>query len=461
LEFEVDMRQKWRVSTDEANSMKKNIQPIILALAIFCGIMILAACKNLSAATPTLAPTPTRDNRQYKQVFGEVWVTINQTYFDPEFGGVNWDAVYREYLPLIDEAENDDALYQVLNQMLWELNVSHVGVGPVDMWPSVEPVVWGSGKVGIDLRLLDGEAVITRVEPGSPAELAGLHPGFILQNIAGVSVEQLLAEAQDRLAPPYNDQSRLDQLTRSLLRFIYGEPGACVNLIYLNEKDEMREACVERMYRPRTGEMGDVLPLAYLEFESRRLVNDLGYIRFNTFHVDLIPDMLAAVSDLQDAPGIIIDLRGNPGGDPTACEQLAAQFLDEQEFLFGSFKIRSGVIDRRVTGENVYPGPLVVLIDSLSFSGSEYFSSSMQAVGRGVIIGERSPGGLTAMNVTSLSNGAILGYPVAQLLTPDGVALEGSGVIPDINVTLQREQLLAGIDAQLQAAIDYILTTER
>jgi carboxyl-terminal processing protease len=97
----------------------------------------------------------------------------------------------------------------------------------------------------------------------------------------------------------------------------------------------------------------------------------------------------------------------------------------------------------------------------LSFSGSEYLSSGMQALGRGVIIGERSPGGLTAMTVIDLPNGAILGYPVAQLITPDGQALEGYGVIPDITVNLERSQLLAGIDAQLQAAINYILEAER
>ncbi len=455
------MGQERHISTDGDYLMRRTLWTLILALAILGGAFILAACRNSPAATPTLAPTPTRDNRQYQQVFGEVWSTVNQTYFDPDFGGVNWDAVYREYRLLIDEAENDDALYQILNQMLWELNVSHVGVGPVDVWPSVEPVVWGSGEVGFDLRLLDGEAVITWVKAGSSAELAGLRAGFIIQSIDGTPVTQILAETQDRLAPPYNDQSRLDQLTRSLLGLIYGKPGTCVILGYLDEKDESREVCIERISRPRIGAMGDVLPPAYLEFESRHLENDIGYIRFNTFHVDLIPDMIATVADLQDTPGIIIDLRGNPGGDPTACEQLAAQFLGEQDILFGSFKIRTDVIDRRVTGENVYSGPLLILIDALSFSGSEYFSSGMQALGRGVVVGERSPGGLTAMNVTNLSNGAVLGYPVAQLLTPDGVVLEGYGVIPDINVTLQREQLLAGIDAQLQAAIDYILATER
>jgi carboxyl-terminal processing protease len=100
---------------------------------------------------------------------------------------------------------------------------------------------------------------------------------------------------------------------------------------------------------------------------------------------------------------------------------------------------------------------LVILIDALSFSGSEYFASGMQGLGRAMIIGERSPGGTTGMDVTTLANGAILGYPVAQLLTKDGMALEGIGVTPEITVVLERRQLLVGIDSQLQAAKDAIL----
>ena len=116
---------------------------------------------------------------------------------------------------------------------------------------------------------------------------------------------------------------------------------------------------------------------------------------------------------------------------------------------------------RWVTGENVYTGPLVILIDASSYSGCEWFASGMQAVGRAVIIGERSPGGVTGMNVKTLPNGMSLGYPVEQYLAPDGTILEGHGVIPDIPVSLERHQLLEGIDAQLQAAIHYIVETGR
>jgi carboxyl-terminal processing protease len=398
-------------------------------------------------------------NEEYLEVFEAVWNTVDRTYFDPDFGGLDWDAVHDDYEPLIAAAEDDETLYQLLNQMLWELNVSHTGVGPADMWPSIEPVAFAEGEIGIDVRLLDDRAVITRVEAESPAEGAGLRPGFVIQSIDGVSIEQIIADAQGHLSPPYNEQGRIDGLTRCLLSLIYGDPETCVTLACLDENDELHEQCIARIRRQWMAPMtGIPLPPAYLEFESERLENGIGYIRFNTFHRNLIPDMVEAVATLQDASGMIIDLRGNPGGDGHTGERLAGQFLDERA-LFGSLRTRTGTSEWYVAGESVYAGPVVILIDALSYSCSEWFASGMQAVGRAVIIGERSPGGTTAMNTKTLPNGASLGYPVAQLLAPDGTVLEGYGVIPDIAVTLDRNQLLEGIDAQLEAGINFILET--
>jgi hypothetical protein len=58
--------------------------------------------------------------------------------------------------------------------MLWELKVSHAAVGPADEWLSAVPVIWEAGEAGIDVRLLDGQAVITRVQAGSGLSLPGL-----------------------------------------------------------------------------------------------------------------------------------------------------------------------------------------------------------------------------------------------------------------------------------------------
>jgi C-terminal processing protease CtpA/Prc len=100
-----------------------------------------------------------------------------------------------------------------------------------------------------------------------------------------------------------------------------------------------------------------------------------------------------------------------------------------------------------------YAGPVIILIDRLSFSGSEWFSASMQALGRAVVVGVQSPGGVTGANIAELRNGDLLMYPVVKMIAPTGVSPEGRGVLPDIENELDPKMLLQGIDSQLEAAI--------
>ncbi len=81
----------------------------------------------------------------------------------------------------------------------------------------------------------------------------------------------------------------------------------------------------------------------------------------------------------------------------------------------------------------------------------------MQKAGRAVVVGERSPGAVTESDMMIFPNGAILMYPVAQLAAPDGTVLEAHGVVPDIEVKLDREMLIKGVDSQIDAAIRYIV----
>jgi len=72
------------------------------------------------------------------------------------------------------------------------------------------------------------------------------------------------------------------------------------------------------------------------------------------------------------------------------------------------------------------------------------------------VVGDRSPGSVMESDIMVLPNGAIFMYPVARLTMPDGVVLEGHGVIPDIDMGLKREMLLKGVDSQLDAALGYL-----
>jgi C-terminal processing protease CtpA/Prc len=106
--------------------------------------------------------------------------------------------------------------------------------------------------------------------------------------------------------------------------------------------------------------------------------------------------------------------------------------------------------------DNSFEGPVVVLIDVMTKSSSEFFAACTQAIGRAVIVGDRSPGSVGPAELIPLPNGATFIFPTAQEVTIDGTILEDHGVIPDIEVALDRALLSQGIDSQLEAAIGYI-----
>jgi carboxyl-terminal processing protease len=320
----------------------------------------------------------------------------------------------------------------------------------------MEPIMAAEGSIGIDVRLLDGDAVITSVRPGSPGEQAGLRPGLVVQRLNGKTVEQWASEVWR--IPPLHERNERKRVTSRLQEQLYGSLDTAVDLVYLDAHGEAHEVTIQRAQRDGRIVLGDEFPPFYVEFESRRLDGDIGYIRFNAFVPPIDQRFPEALKSLRDTRGLIIDLRGNHGGVFPVRKGLAEQLVQERA-LFWSYKGRDSIQEVYLEPvPNAYSGPLVVLIDVMSASSAEEFSGALQAIGRAVVVGERSAGICVVAEVIQLPNGAVLMYPTAQTRTADGTVLEGRGVIPDIPVTLERRQLLAGSDAQLQAAINYILT---
>ena len=162
--------------------------------------------------------TPCRsENKEYLNTFEIVWKKVNETYFDPTFGGLNWKDIHDHYQPQIAAAEKDEEFYKLINKMLWELKVSHTVLVPPKSFALFEPFVFAEGSAGIDIRLLNGEAVITSIKPESPADKAGLCPGYVIQAIDDISVEQIIREAEQRIPPPSNNPSRISRITKAIL----------------------------------------------------------------------------------------------------------------------------------------------------------------------------------------------------------------------------------------------------
>jgi carboxyl-terminal processing protease len=237
-----------------------------------------------------------------------VWRTVKDKHFDPTHGGVDWDKVREQYAPRAAAAKSDSEFYSVLRQMLGELHQSHFNIIPPEAVIDDHSPEPKAGGIGVDLRLVDGQPVITRVEPGSSAASAGLRPGFIIRRIDDTNPEQviaLLAKSKE------SEALRTLRITRTLMARIGGAPETTVRIAYLDERDQPREATITRARLK--GEMSQRLgnfPPQYTEFELKRLTGGVGYIRFNVFVMILMDRIKTAIRGMSDAPGIIFDLRG-------------------------------------------------------------------------------------------------------------------------------------------------------
>lgn len=404
-----------------------------------CGalVRIFALAAFLSAFNFVFAQTESTPQIRQK-TFEKVWKTVNEKYFDPNFGGVDWKVVHERYAPLAANAKTDAELHALLNRMLDEIKTSHLDVlTPETVARLKQPPV----TVGFSMREIDNQVVITSLVENSSAAKAGLKTGFVVKKVDGEAVKNL-ADAQTRIA---------------------GAVNTALRLVYLDEKDDLREAVLERLSSndAEKANVGNGISV-YVQFESKRLAGGIGYIRFNRFVASLNPKIEAAIGSMKDAPGIILDLRGNGGGDDSVAVKMAGLLFDKETQLMIT-KTRKGneFYYKARPQKNPYLGKVVILVDERSSSASEQFAAGMQETGRAVVIGKTTRGSDLDASLTKLPTGAYLIYATGEPRTPKGVVIEGRGVIPNREVSLTREGLLAGRDGQLEAALENIKNDKR
>jgi carboxyl-terminal processing protease len=436
-----------------------------LILLLISISLALGGCSGrvTTILTPTRTPHPTETfetiltSAERRSIFEAVWQTINDEYYDPTFGGRDWQAIGENYRQKLEDVQNDATFWvKVLNPMLFELGVSHLVALPPSMANELDRMTFATGSLGIDVRLLNGRAVITQVVGDSPADKAGMRPGYVIVSLDGWTLEDLIANSLQ--TPPNNERHRRGIAIQGMRGMLYGEIGKQVIIEYLDEKDRMQAVTLQFAERINShcDQLDPAMPPACGEIEVRHLANNIGYIRFSGFISAVQDGVLKAIDEFHDAPALIIDLRGNPGGQFFVRKAFASQLVGTKE-LFIRYQYRDHIEQAYLDPiANAYPGKVVILVDEHSLSSSEEFSGSLQALGRATIVGSQTPGVCLVMNIKTLPNGTILAYPIAEGQTPDGRVLENNGVVPDIEVALDREQLLQGRDSQLEAAINYI-----
>jgi carboxyl-terminal processing protease len=290
---------------------------------------------------------------------------------------------------------------------------------------------------GVALRDVGGQVVITRVVSGSSADRAGLRPGYAVKAVDDVPVTTA-REAEATLAGDMKSH----------------------RLTLLDEADNVRNVTVE--YQLPSADQLTAASVGsakrYVLLESRRVADRIGYIYFTNFTMRAAKQVSAALESMRDARALIIDLRGNSGGDTDAGLALAGRLV-EKETQLAIMRTRKGddYYDKAKPRKQGYRGPVAILLDEESGSESEDVAAGLQETGRVVVIGVRSKGANMDATLQGLPmRNVALQYPTGYPRTPKGTIIEGHGVMPDIEVHLTRAALLRGVDAQLDAAIAHL-----
>ena len=397
------------------------------------------------------------------ETFDAVWKIVRDTHFDPAFDVAQWERVRAELRPKAIAAENAGELRQVLGDMLGRLGLSHFAVIPSS------PDAPGdrtdlTGQPGMDARLLDGQLVVTSVDPSGGAAAAGVHTGWVIERVGDSAADALLASV------PASTPARIRQLEvwRVLQTRLRGASGSTAEVTFLDGSGAHVVKAVKR-----EAERGDPvnvgnLPTLYVRTSVRGVEtpggHTAGVIGFNVWMTAVDRTFQQAMDAHRGDEGIVIDLRGNPGGLAAMIMGISGHFLADRAVL-GVMKTKDSELHftanpRLVNakGERVapYAGPLAILVDSMSGSASECFAGGMQSLGRAKVFGQTSMGQALPALFDRLPNGDVLIHAWGDFVTGTGVRIEGRGVVPDVSVAVTREDLLAGRDRTLNAALAWI-----
>ena len=298
----------------------------------------------------------------------------------------------------------------------------------------------GFGGIGITLELSDEEFRITQVTPGGPADRAGIRPEDALVSVDGVATAG-----------------------RSQSEVVHALRGPILSPVEVT------------VYRPSLGQRRNFhLQRALVILPTVTMSQDGGVAVFQvaSFNQNTTQQIVEDLGRLEhkmgpQLRGIVLDLRGNPGGLLDQAVSLSDVFIPKGPIVSTVGRHPASHQFFEASGDSIAPQiPIVVLINGGSASSSEIVAAALQDVGRAVVIGSASFGKGTVQTVLRLPNDGELTLTWAQLITPSGYFLHEHGVVPtlctsdlgdddnSVQIALQRTNTLSPLTPRPRASLD-------
>jgi carboxyl-terminal processing protease len=420
------------------------------------GLGLLSGCAVLDSHNVIGRMTPPRESfepltvAQRNEVVDLVWNTVNARYIDPKMNGVDWAGVKKQYAPQFAATQSESEFWELLDTMVGELGDSHTRVESPQRVRDRD--AFGGLSYGFNLARIEGQLVVQGVNAESDAWFAGLRTGMIVESINQKPAAQFFDETRARV----RKQSTLWIQERQVLRkMLEAKEKSTLSLVAVRDDGSRIEANLKgRTIRGTPSAASRTLPSGY------------GYIRFSGFYESMRGRVLAAIDELKDTPGLIIDLRGNGGGSGAMSRAIVERFMAKEAqpvkiFMRDNAPMKVlgiAVIDSnekfKPAGEKAYTKPVVILTDTNSASASEATAAAMRELGNTTIVGQNSCGCLLGyMGYLKLPGGGEMAYSEIGFVTASGKRVEGEGVVPDVQVPITLASLRSPRDWALEAGV--------
>ncbi|MDQ5845860.1 MAG: S41 family peptidase [Acidobacteriota bacterium] len=394
-------------------------------------------------ADSTTVSTDTREGRL--AVFDDAWSTINQRYYDRTFRGLDWELQKTTFRALAAETNSGQELYAVLRRMIGTLHDPHTRVfAPEEKFDWWRP---RSVTTGMAVREIDGLPTVVHVENGSAPQRAGVRVGDEIEAIDG---EPALSAIGKRLGNsiPVSASSRF----RAFASLMDGPAATSVEVRWKGRDGKSRTARFERYWQQR--ELG----LRY-----RKEKGKIAVIEIDAFTKPIAASFAGVLREkLAGVRGIILDLRGNGGGEAEAMADVASALLGSGYDL-GQFTDRAGAsfeISTRaqslLTPWRIEPTklPLLVLASQRTSSAAEILVAALRSSRRAKIVGAETCGCVLAIRTRhALPDGGLLDVSELDYQTAQGERLEQRGIKPDETVLIQRSDLYSHRDRTMEFAL--------
>jgi len=432
-----------------------------------------AACRSWNDLDiSTLDPLPAG---AHVEAFDQVWRTVGTKHYDPTLACLDWLGLRAHYGAKVAEAGDDaTAAYAAINELLGLLDQSHLhATAPHQAGARTRET--GPASVPIALRWLPLEHAVVVVDEAVDGYASGIPRGAIVTSVAGESItqvaEQIVEEVDGRGG---RATERAFMIARAINATLSCPSDGSKRIGFLDpqhddEPSELEIPCfVPEGERLSLGNLRDLPTTVEWRMLSEVPQEKLGYLAFNFWMLPMAPRIQAGIDELREAgmTGLVIDLRGNPGGIGSMSIPIARMLVREGANL-GRMQMREFNQEFKVEpNPEAFTGPLAILVDEGTASTSEIFAIGLRdtdrsrfgAGDRGVVIVGAGPSAGMALPsmIESLPDGGLIQYVVGDYHSAKGTAAEGEGVIPDIVVEQTRADFIAGRDPVLDAAVEHL-----